>query len=149
MNKLFVYGTLMEGYLANMMLETSTFIASGITEQPFIMKTNGVFPMVTETGNDGRYAGNVMGEVYEVNDDVLKIIDEYENVPTLFTRKEVTISTCKNESITGWMYVHNDDQVTPHRHIEYIHPFKHFLYRNHPSNHILCWQNELRRNVDL
>lgn len=128
MNKIFVYGTLMSGHLANMMLETSDFIANGITEQPYVMKSNDVFSSLdVSTKENEKYSGNVMGEIYDITDNMLSTIDEYLSLGTLTYRWRVTISTCENETITCWMYMQKENQKNAKLHNEYVIPYNNVL----------------------
>ena len=71
--KLFVYGTLMRGQLANSLLQGSTFVGETETSPEFEMRDLGSFPAIYQ-GESSR----VRGEVYEVPDDQLDDILWYE-----------------------------------------------------------------------
>ena len=67
--KLFVYGTLKEGYALNYVLSKSRKIGTYITKRKGLMMTGFWFPLVWEK-KDSQY--RIKGELYEVNADDLR-----------------------------------------------------------------------------
>ena len=67
--KLFVYGTLKEGYALNYVLSKSKKIGTYITKRKGLMMTGFWFPLVWEK-KDSQY--RIKGELYEVNTDDLR-----------------------------------------------------------------------------
>tara|TARA_B100001059_G_scaffold156962_1_gene156510 strand:- start:20046 stop:20417 length:372 start_codon:yes stop_codon:yes gene_type:complete len=67
--KLFVYGTLKEGYALNYVLSKSKKIGTYITKRKGFMMTGFWFPLVWEK-KDSQY--KIKGELYEVNPDDLR-----------------------------------------------------------------------------
>lgn len=67
--KLFVYGTLKEGYALNYVLSKSKKIGTYITKRKGLMMTGFWFPLVWEK-KDSQY--RIKGELYEVNADDLR-----------------------------------------------------------------------------
>ena len=96
MNKLFVYGTLKNGYSRNSVLEESKFIGEYITKPNFTMVDLGFFPGLIEVGNS-----SITGELYEVTDEILEYCDRIEGHPTFYFRKKILL---KNDQIV-WSYV--------------------------------------------
>jgi len=87
-----VYGTLKRGQSANYKLDGSKFIASdkvpGAT-----MYNLGAYPavIVDESNNE------IHVEVYEVDDNILKVLDQYEGYPDLYGK--TTVSTSNGREI--------------------------------------------------
>lgn len=81
MEKVFVYGTLMEGLSNHSLLETSQFVGKATLKGYGLFCVTpyypGIIPMVD---------GAVRGEVYDVDEKALKQLDLLENVGTLYSR---------------------------------------------------------------
>jgi gamma-glutamylaminecyclotransferase len=82
--KLFVYGTLMQGFWNNRLLEGATPIGRDSIQGA--MYSLGGFPYVSLYGEDTRI---VHGEVYEIEDDHLRLTDRLEGYPTFYNRSQV------------------------------------------------------------
>lgn len=95
MDKLFVYGTLRRS-------KSMKFICNGVFQGK--MYDVGAFPAVIESNDPDDV---VVGEVYEVDDDTLSVLDMYEGVPRLYIRKEVTIKTQDGEELKCFIYIFN------------------------------------------
>lgn len=77
--KLIVYGTLKENNINSL----NNFNAIKITDlelDGYTMYTNGAYPMVVEG------SGTIHGELWEVPDDMISLLDSYEGHPSLFKR---------------------------------------------------------------
>jgi gamma-glutamylcyclotransferase (GGCT)/AIG2-like uncharacterized protein YtfP len=98
----FVYGSLKRGFNNNWYLENSKFICNDMTEPKWDMINLGAFPGVI----DGSY--NIYGEVYEIDDDTLKMLDQLEGHPTLYIRRTVKLTKIKSPV---WMYIFNDYEL--------------------------------------
>jgi gamma-glutamylaminecyclotransferase len=84
---LFVYGTLMRGQSAHALLGPGArFVAEARTEPKFMLADMGEYPALVEGGRTA-----VSGELYEVDDAVLVVLDDYEDVPHMYERRSVEI----------------------------------------------------------
>lgn len=70
--KVFVYGTLRSGYGNNVLLHNATFLGEATTNG--VMYSMGYIPFVSLTTQEG----TVHGEVYEINEDILRRLDQLE-----------------------------------------------------------------------
>jgi len=98
--KVFVYGSLKEGYSNHRLLEDSgaSFLGGYITPPEYTMVSCGGFPGVLEGGDTP-----ITGEVYEISDNVFKRLDHLEGYPGFYDRKKIT-----TEHGEAWMYIIND-----------------------------------------
>lgn len=91
--KVFVYGTLKRGFGLNGYLSKSKFLGECVING-FDMHTLRHFPAITQ----GK--GKVHGEVYEVDEETLKLLDYIEGVPTLYIREEINTPLGKTQAYT-------------------------------------------------
>lgn len=87
MNKIFVYGTLLSGFGNHKRLLENKSTYLGTAEIKGKMFSMGGFPGVTEGEDD------IHGEVYEVNDEVLKSLDRLEGHPNFYKRTQVELTS--------------------------------------------------------
>lgn len=80
--RVFVYGTLKRGYGNNSLLSKSEFIGAD-TLKGYKMMSKGAFPAIFKTLDE---YFRVYGEVYEVDDSTLEILDYLEGVPNHYRR---------------------------------------------------------------
>ena len=86
MNKVFVYGTLKKGFGNHDLLKSSKFLGEAyIRAQLYSL---GGLPVAIE-----KSSSFVFGEVYEVTDDILDLLDRLEGHPNFYTRKEIDACT--------------------------------------------------------
>lgn len=101
-HRVFVYGTLKRGIHNHRLLETSEYIGEGFTVEKFRMYTTG-FPVLFES--DHPDAKSVFGEVYDVDDDTLKRLDQLEAEGRMYDRKDITVYlTSGPPGYTGGVY---------------------------------------------
>ena len=100
---IFVYGSLKKGFNNNWYLENSEFVCNDMTEPKWEMINLGSFPGVIPNASY-----NIYGEVYEIDDETLKMLDQLEGHPTLYTRKTVKLKKTKEPV---WMYIFNDYEL--------------------------------------
>ena len=93
--KVFVYGTLKQGYGNHCLLEDSTFLGKCTTEPEFTLHSLYAFPAVLPFGNTA-----IKGEVYEVDDKTFKRLDRLEGYPSLYERIQIP-----TEYGDAWIYV--------------------------------------------
>lgn len=96
--KVFVYGTLKTGEPNYKVLSETDgeyrFISSGTTVEkfPLVVGTKYNIPFLLDDAGNGN---NIEGEMYEVCEKKLKVLDELEAYPTLYDRKKVEVSQIK------------------------------------------------------
>lgn len=83
---LFVYGTLRAGEPAHRLLEGAQPVGEFKTEPAYDLMNLGPFPALAEGGTTA-----VAGEVYEIPEDSLPLLDDYEDCPRLFIRGRVRL----------------------------------------------------------
>ena len=86
MTTIFVYGTLMQGMRNHVYLEKAKFVGPAKTKPEFELLYNGSIPAV----RDG--SESVLGEVYELDDETLKNLDEVEEVSSkLYVKRDIEL----------------------------------------------------------
>ena len=101
--RVFVYGTLKDGYSNNYLLEQSRLIGEAVTPAEYTMHSVGAFPAVSEGGETA-----IVGEVWDVDGETFRRLDQLEGYPEFYDRR--VINTTRGEA---WMYYIND--VSPYR----------------------------------
>lgn len=88
--KIFVYGTLKRGFANHYLLENNfdgaaSFITKGHTKEafPLVVGTDAYIPFMLPLKGQGK---QVYGEIYEVNRNVLSLLDDLEDHPTWYKR---------------------------------------------------------------
>jgi gamma-glutamylcyclotransferase (GGCT)/AIG2-like uncharacterized protein YtfP len=103
MSKLFVYGSLKEGYPLHGIIGRQEFLGVYKTEPRFKLVTLGPFPAVIPARSDGV---EVTGEVYEVDDDTIAYLDVVERVSQgLYNRLRLPVHDQLGTVIKAWVYV--------------------------------------------
>jgi len=97
-NNLFVYGTLMDDTLREVLFGEFTF-AVPATLCDYKIIRNLKYPYIIQSIGD-----SVTGCLLDLTDTQLKISDYYENVPELYIREKVEI-VVSNKIIDSWVYV--------------------------------------------
>lgn len=100
---LFVYGTLLRGERNHHYLASARFMGEAATEPGFALYDFGAYPALSEPGEH-----EVAGELYEIDEDTLARVDELEEHPDYYQRRELTLC-CGTRAIT---------YVLPHRFVE-------------------------------
>jgi len=100
--KIFVYGSLMKGMRNNHLLYDSDFIGEGKTNPEYDMIDMGLFPAITFGGSL-----QIKGEVYQVENWILKAIDRLEGHPFFYKRSPIKLENGE----TVETYILNDDTV--------------------------------------
>eukprot|EP01080_Neovahlkampfia_damariscottae_P012291 gene12291-5874_t len=105
MHTVFTYGTLQTELRANHLLKTSKFLGIGKTKEDFCLTCTETFipPFVYEYETNERT--KVKGELYQVDDDTFKVLDELEGHPTRYYRKEIEV-IWNEEILKSWIYFH-------------------------------------------
>lgn len=97
---LFVYGTLMKGQSANLILDGCTYRGR------YCLKDYGMLDLGAYPGVAAYPGESTVGEVYSVPADLLPSLDTYEDEGKLYTRKIVTVSN-ENNRIPVYVYIYN------------------------------------------
>ncbi|MCL7413827.1 MAG: gamma-glutamylcyclotransferase [Methanosarcinaceae archaeon] len=97
----FVYGSLKLHCSNHEILKNAKFICASHTAEMYTMLDLGKFPGVVKIDDDSIPKSKINGEVYEIDYDVLKYLDEFEGI--WFTREMVSIEC----GISVWMYFLN------------------------------------------
>ncbi len=84
--KIFVYGTLTKDHWNNSLLDACTYLGAYKTERTYDLVEDSGLPFLLP---EGEY--EVWGEVYEVNDATLELLDWMEGHPTWYHRVPVAI----------------------------------------------------------
>ena len=106
MNRVFVYGTLKkQNSIRGMTIFThlDNFVGEAFTiDSVFDMYSFGEYPAVTPTGKH-----KIKGEVWEVDDDTLELLDRIEGYPDFYTRSEIQTTLG-----AAWMYwIHDQEEL--------------------------------------
>lgn len=86
MKKIFVYGSLKEGFGNHRILGNAVKRCNGITLEKFTMLDLGSFPGVILEPTS-----LISGEVYDVTEDIFNRVERLEGYPSFYNRKEVGI----------------------------------------------------------
>ena len=95
----FVYGTLKRGKRVHLLLSQAKFVGEG-TASRYEMYIVRDYPGIVK----GK--GKVRGEVYEVNENTLKKLDEYEGVPFYYERVMDTVELDSGEKVKAYLYLY-------------------------------------------
>lgn len=102
MHRVFVYGSLKKGFSNHRVIHGAKFLGDDTTlEDAWFMFSMGGFPGVV-SGN-----GYISGEVYEVDDEVLKDLDRLEGNGNFYTREVVELANHEQ----AWMYILPDYDI--------------------------------------
>lgn len=95
MTRVFVYGTLKEGQpnyyrMMDSTHGTAKFLARARTVDPYplVIATKNNIPFMLNTPGKGE---RIRGEIYEVDDKMLKFLDEFESCPEMYQRTLVKL----------------------------------------------------------
>lgn len=96
-----VYGTLKRGYGNHGCLEGATYIGKTTLTGNLCLVDLGPFPAAVP----GPDTYNIIGEVYEINEAILKRCDRLEGYPSFYNR-----SVVETEFGESWIYHFNDNR---------------------------------------
>lgn len=103
MNKVFVYGSLKQGFGLHYVLNGMRFLGVGKTEPKFRLHSLGMFPAMTEAAKDGY---PVLGEIYQVTKERLTYLDIVEGVEAgLYARRTLNVTDAHGEVHKAIVYV--------------------------------------------
>lgn len=98
MSRLFVYGTLMKGQRAEKMMTGAKYLGN-YRLADYAMYDLGAYPGIKECVGE-----SVVGEVYEITDDMLPGFDRYEGEGSLYKRITVEVSR-EEEKVEAYVYM--------------------------------------------
>ena len=96
-----VYGSLKLHYPNHAILKNAKFVCASKTSEMYTMLNLGKFPGVVKNDDDSIPQSQINGEVYDIDFDTLKYLDEFEGI--WFTREMVPLEC----GISVWMYFLN------------------------------------------
>jgi gamma-glutamylcyclotransferase (GGCT)/AIG2-like uncharacterized protein YtfP len=82
MHRVFVYGTLRRGESHAQLMQGARFLGSHITDPRYTLCDMSEYPAAVSWG-----ATAIHGEVYEVDNALLRRLDEYEEFPEVYNRR--------------------------------------------------------------
>lgn len=97
---IFVYGTLRKFHGNHQLLKDARFYGVGTSKDRYSMYIAGGYPYVTSA--ETRYP--IVGELYNVDDATLEMLDKMEGHPHYYERKEIIVIVNEVE-YCAWMYV--------------------------------------------
>jgi gamma-glutamylaminecyclotransferase len=106
MPKLFVYGSLRKGMSQHHHLKDQTFIGLARSVKNFLLEKilspedQQSYAIAREDANGDK----LNGEIYQIGDDILQMIDEYEEYPALYDRRAFDFITDEGTTIEALMY---------------------------------------------
>lgn len=98
-NLVAVYGTLRKGFGFSGALASSKFITKGKTTEKMTLRISG-YPTVSKDEKTSQ----IVVEVYEINELVLKHLDFIEGHPNYYKRELTQISGDDGKSYEAWLY---------------------------------------------
>jgi gamma-glutamylcyclotransferase (GGCT)/AIG2-like uncharacterized protein YtfP len=94
---IFVHGRLRQGKPGDTQIAAGSFMGKGVTIETFsLYHTNGK-ALITK-----RPVSSVIGEVYEVSSELLKILDRSEGHPHVNKREQVQIKLRDGRDVSAW-----------------------------------------------
>lgn len=99
MNRIFVYGTLKTGFHNNRLLQGQTLVCKAETANPQVMECTGI-PFLYDSirylreepkSYKAYTAPHVTGEVWDVDDEALQLIDGLEGHPRWYRRRKIAL----------------------------------------------------------
>jgi len=100
MVQIFVYGTLKQGGCRAQVLSGQRFVGKATTVPKYRLYNTGSYPALVEDEN----GFEVEGEVWEVDDDCLRVLDVIEAVPHLYERKPVSLAEPSMDAVETYIY---------------------------------------------
>lgn len=91
----FVYGSLLKGFGNHRVIADAKFLGEHITDEKYTLVNLGAFPGVVEKGETA-----IIGEVYEVTDDIFASLDRLEGYPSFYGRNQIDTAYGK-----AWIYL--------------------------------------------
>jgi len=121
----FVYGTLMNGFGNNLLLEGTKMYSESITLEKYCMYAAHI-PFVLES----QKTSHIRGELYKIDANILHGLDQLEGHPTFYQRKIVETLTKDSEIVKAWLYFYNDENMEETDYIQRCEDGNYRNYRN-------------------
>lgn len=90
---LFVYGTLKRGNRFHDAIAEGNFIGEAITDRSFFLVQGSGFPSLVLPAEESVLAMPVIGELFEIDESLVRGLDYIEGYPDLFSRSEFIVKT--------------------------------------------------------
>jgi len=100
MVRIFLYGTLKRGGCRSHVMRGQQFVGDARTVAKYRMYNTGSYPALVED-EDGI---EVEGEVWEVDDECLRVLDAIEAVPDLYERRPVSLTDARMDGVETYIY---------------------------------------------
>lgn len=97
---LFVYGSLLSSNSHHYLLKGCQFVGKAILYNFGLYRVSW-YPAIVPKENS-----KVLGEVYDVDENTLRKIDEFEDEGKLYKRQEVEVMLDSGQTINAWAYVY-------------------------------------------
>jgi len=107
MKKIFVYGTLLNGFENHFYLKNARLIGKAFTKEQYHM-TVAFIPFVSDDGHEN--SNYIFGEVYEVDETDLRRVDQLEGHPYMYERRKIDVRLDDGSEMECWMYFYNGDK---------------------------------------
>ena len=104
MELLFTYGTLMKGQKAHNSYPDMSYISDAILPDYGLYEPSEENYSVLYQLKDLKWV-----EIYSIDEEILKKLDEYEEEGDLYIRKKTKVLTADNEELNVWFYEYNHD----------------------------------------
>ncbi len=97
---IFVYGSLRKGFVNNILLKNQSYLGEFITTKEYHLfgPKSLLFPYLVENQINNIKQTHIYGEVYDIDYDVLKRIDDYTSHPDFFLRKQIKVKSVIDNS---------------------------------------------------
>jgi gamma-glutamylcyclotransferase (GGCT)/AIG2-like uncharacterized protein YtfP len=103
----FVYGTLLRAGANHSVLVDlgARFVCEATTSSVRILVDLGPYPALLPSASSFALATTcVVGEVFEVDDAAIAVLDEFEGAPTLYTRETIALTASDGSSVSAYVY---------------------------------------------
>jgi len=100
MTRIFVYGTLKRGGCRAHVLRGQRYLGDAATAPRYRLYDTGTFPALVEDPQ----GVSVRGEMWEIDDECLRVLDAVEDVPSLYERREVEIAEPLAADVQTYVY---------------------------------------------
>lgn len=104
MELLFTYGTLMKGQKAHNSYPDMSYISDQYCQTMVSMRQVKKTITVLYQLKDLKWV-----EIYSIDEEILKKLDEYEEEGDIYIRKKTKVLTADNEELNVWFYEYNHD----------------------------------------
>ena len=103
----FVYGTLRKGFEGNALLSESRFLGYARTRKKFALYVD-LIPYAYKE----KRVSSIVGEVYQIDELTLEILDDFEGHPDEYQRELVDVVLESGIQLTPWIYFNPNPKGT-------------------------------------